>query len=74
MEKLLEGRSSLGICQKLRREKRCLVPDERKQKSPENAETFRGFLSFKTSRLEFICGEGACSLATRATAKTYALW
>jgi len=43
MEKLLEGRSSLGICQKLRREKRCLVPDEQKQKSPENAETFRGF-------------------------------
>jgi len=28
MEKLLEGRSSVGICQKLRREKRCLVPDE----------------------------------------------
>ncbi len=33
----------MGVCQKLRREKGFLVPDEQKQKSPENAETFRGF-------------------------------
>jgi hypothetical protein len=45
MEKLLERQSSWGICQKLRREKRCLVPDKQKQKSPENAETFRGFFN-----------------------------
>jgi len=52
MEKLLKRRSSWGICQKLRREKGCLVPDERKQKSPENAETFRGFLI--TARFYFL--------------------